>query len=102
MGKAFTGNMDGLDFQDAYFQSFANLKSKTRYWDPVSGNDLRLEANMKATTTTQGGDGTAGYAMIPVYLSPMIVDESRKRTPLFASSMKPVRLLVAPVNAPCS
>jgi len=82
MGKAFTGTMDGLDFQDAYHQSFANLKSKTRYWDPVSGDDLRLSADLKATTTTQGGAGTAGYAMIPVYLSPMMIDQTRKRTPL--------------------
>lgn len=82
MGQAFTGNTDDLDFQDAYFQSFANLKSKTRYWDPVSGHDLRLEAGLKATTTTQGGAGTAGYAMIPVYLSPMMIDQTRKRTPL--------------------
>ena len=82
MGQAFTGNMDGLDFQDAYFTSFANLKSKTRYYDPVGGTDLRLDANMKATTTEQGGLGTAGYAMIPVYLSPMLIDQTRKRTPL--------------------
>jgi len=82
MGQAFTGSTDGLDFQDAYFQSFANLKSKTMYWDPVSGVDMRPEAGMKATTTTQGGTGTAGYAMIPVYLSPLLIDQTRKRTPL--------------------
>ena len=82
MVNAFTGNMDGLDFQDAYFQSFANLKSKTRYWDPVGGVDMRAQADLKATTTTQGGAGTAGYAMIPVYLSPMLIDQTRKRTPL--------------------
>jgi len=82
MGQAFTGNMDGLDFQDAYFTSFANLKSKTRYYDPVGGTDLRPEAGMKATNTEQGGLGTAGYAMIPVYLSPMLIDQTRKRTPL--------------------
>lgn len=68
--------------QGAYAKTFANLQHKTKYWDPLTGMDLRPEAGFKATTTTQGGTGTAGYAMIPVYLSPMIVDESRKRTPL--------------------
>ena len=83
MGKAFTGSIaEDFDFQGAYYHSFANLQAKTRYWDPVSGNDLRLKADMKATTTEQGGPGTAGYAMIPVYLSPMLIDQTRKRTPL--------------------
>ena len=68
--------------QGAYLKSFGNLMHKTKYWDPVTGMDLRKEAGFKATTTEQGGAGTAGFAMIPVYLSPMIVDESRKRTPL--------------------
>jgi hypothetical protein len=79
---AFTGSTEGLDAQDAYFKTFGNLQNKTKYWDPSSGIDLRLEAGFKATTTEQGGAGTAGYAMIPVYLSPMVVDQSRKRTPL--------------------
>jgi len=82
MVNAYTGSTAELDFQDAYFQSFANLKAKTRYYDPVSGTDLRLKADMKATNTEQGGPGTAGYAMIPVYLSPMLIDQTRKRTPL--------------------
>ena len=79
---AFTGSTEGLDMQDAYSKTFAHLKHKTKYWDPTTGMDLRLEAGFKATDTEQGGAGTAGFAMIPVYLSPMIIDESRKRTPL--------------------
>ncbi len=82
MKTAFTGSTEGLDMQDAYFKTFGNLKHKTKYWDPSSAHDLRQEAGFKATTTEQGGEGTAGFAMIPVYLSPRIVDESRKRTPL--------------------
>ena len=82
MRNAFTGSTEGLDAQDAYFKTFGNLKNKTKYWDPVSNVDLRMEAGFKATTTTQGGAGTAGYAMIPVYLSPLVVDQTRKRTPL--------------------
>ncbi len=82
MDQALTGSMEGMDAQDAYYKSFGNLKHKTMYWNPVSGADLRQEAGFKATTTEQGGAGTAGFAMIPVYLSPLIVDQSRKRTPL--------------------
>ncbi len=82
MSNAFTGSTEGLDMQSAYFQSFGNLTHKTRYVDPMNSVDLRSLAGFKATTTQQGGAATTGYAMIPVYLSPLIVDESRKRTPL--------------------
>jgi len=37
---------------------------------------------MKALSTTSGGAGTAGYAMIPVYVDPRVVDQTRKETPL--------------------
>lgn len=79
---AFTKSVNLEDASEAYMNSFGNLQNKTRYWDPVSAIDMRQEASFKATTTTQGDAGTAGYAMIPVYLSPMIIDQSRKRTPL--------------------
>jgi len=41
-----------------------------------------FDINWKALTSTSGGAGTAGYAMIPIYLSPMVVDDTRKFTPL--------------------
>ena len=82
MQTAFTGSIEGLDMQDAYAKTFGDMKHKTRYYDPATGMDLRPEAGLKATTTEQGGAGTAGFAMIPVYLSPLIVDQTRKRTPL--------------------
>lgn len=82
MRQAFTGSMEGLDADEAYAKSFAHLKNKTKYWCPSSGTDLRPQSGFKATTSQQGGAGTAGYAMIPVYLSQNIVDESRKFTPL--------------------
>ena len=81
-GQALTGSTEGLDEHAAYYKTFGNLAHKTKYLDPMNGTDLRLEAGFKATTTEQGGAGTAGFAMIPVYLSPLIVDETRKRTPL--------------------
>jgi len=83
MKSAFTGAIgEDFDEQAAYSTTFGNLKSKTRYWDPSSGMDLRQHAGLKALNTETGGAGTAGFAMIPVYLSPLVVDESRKRTPL--------------------
>jgi hypothetical protein len=35
----------------------------------------------KALTTTSGGAGTAGNALVPVYVDPRIVDQSRQYTP---------------------
>jgi hypothetical protein len=83
MANAFTGAIaDDFDADIAYKTTFGGLSNKTKYWDPISGIDLRSHAGFKATTTIQGGAGTAGYAMIPVYLSPLVVDQTRKRTPL--------------------
>jgi hypothetical protein len=43
------------------------------------GND---NVNLKALGTTAGGAGTAGYALVPVYVDPKIIDQTRKYTPL--------------------
>jgi len=40
------------------------------------------EIQIKALNTTSGGAGTAGYALVPVFVDPVIVDRSRKYTPL--------------------
>ena len=83
MTSAFTGSIDeGFDEQEAYRVSHGDLKNKTKYWNPVNGYDMRSRAGFKATTTEQGGAGTAGFAMIPVHVSQQIIDESRKNTPL--------------------
>ena len=72
----------------AYEHSFGPLKSETRYYDPSVEVDMReelkskMEMGIKALGTTTGGAGTAGYALIPVYVDPRIVDRSRKYTPL--------------------
>lgn len=42
----------------------------------------RIEPMMKALNTQTGGPGTAGYALIPVFVDPRIVDTTRKFTPL--------------------
>ncbi len=40
-----------------------------------------IQWQMKAMSTTTGGDGTAGYALVPVYVDPRIIDQTRKYTP---------------------
>jgi len=91
MEEIGTKSMIGIDVKSAYSQSFGALKDKTRYVDPNTGFDFRETLNetlksgiarMKALSTTAGGAGTAGYAMIPVYVDPRIVDTTRKETPL--------------------
>lgn len=72
----------------AYAQSFGNMPNKTTFYNPHLKSDMRTEmfkhvqAKLKAHTSVSGGAGTAGYAMIPVYVDPQIVDRTRKYTPL--------------------
>jgi len=83
---------DNVDVDACYAVSFGNLKNKTVYQDYSTGldstNDMRsdfndrINSNIKAHSSTTGGAGTAGYAMIPVYVDPKIIDQSRKRTPI--------------------
>jgi len=89
VGVGFVGS---IDTKSAYSHSFGALKDKTRYVDPwMTGSDMRETLNdslkrgiarMKALSTTAGGAGTAGYAMIPIYVDPRVVDTTRKETPL--------------------
>jgi len=72
----------------SYTHSFGELKSETRYVDGFHSNDMRGElkdafnVGFKALNTQTGGAGTAGYAMIPVFVDPRVVDTTRKYTPL--------------------
>lgn len=86
-----SGNIaQGFSASNAYAQSFGAIPDKTKYHDPhgVKGLDMResisksFNIGMKAQGVTSGGVGTAGYAMIPVYVDPRIIDQSRKYTPL--------------------
>jgi len=89
----------GMDGASAYAQSFGNLPNKTVYQrvdvkslcaggEPKYDVDLRPRLNeaaqigLKALQTTSGGAGTAGYAMVPIYVDPRVVDTTRKFTPL--------------------
>lgn len=87
------GTIDANSANGAYAQSFGNLPHGYTYSDPAGlksgfAQDIRkdlqnaFEVGMKAHNTSAGGAGTAGFAMIPVYLDPRIVDLTRKFTPL--------------------
>lgn len=100
---ATTGSVaQSFDDVSAYQQSFGNLPNKRPYQrasikslntgkvsfdtdirgDMLNAYKSGLKASIKAQNTQSGGAGTAGYAMIPVYVDPKIVDLTRKYTPL--------------------
>ena len=84
--------------QGNYAVSFLNTPNHTIYSNPAGfmmkgveySGSTTLEAMqvehsdiaMKALSTTAGGNGTAGYAMVPIFVDPRIVDVTRKYTPL--------------------
>jgi len=90
-GQSGTYVMPSIDFKSTYSHSFGYLPDKTPYVNGLKGVDARENLklafsrgaiSMKALTTTTGGAGTAGQAMVPVFLDPRIVDITRKETPL--------------------
>lgn len=93
-GETKFGRRGNIDVKARYFSSFGFLPEGTCYSDPMglkTGGakiDIRptlgakIKSELKALGATSGGAGTAGYAMVPVYLDPNIVDTTRKYTPL--------------------
>jgi len=95
---AQTGNAGNFAAGGAYAQSFASLPNHTKYASidikALAGGIERYDAdlrghmfgsnntNLKALNTETGGAGTAGYALVPVYVDPKIIDQTRKYTPL--------------------
>ena len=92
--EAQTGIME-VEQKSAYASSFGLLADGTTYHNPYKNIDIRkelkaifqkgYEAHLKAlgvSTSLGGGAGTAGTAMIPIYVDPRIVDTTRKYTPL--------------------
>ena len=85
---AVTGSMGRVDHKSVYGHSFGPLKDETRYVDVFKGIDFRQELKsrfdigLKALGPETGGAGTAGYALVPIYVDPRIVDTTRKETPL--------------------
>lgn len=82
----------GVGVDALYAQSFGTLPNETVFHDPGNlkgmGPDKRellnnsFKAGLKAQTTTSGGAGTAGYAMVPIFVDPRVVDRTRKWNPL--------------------
>ena len=86
IGGSFNAN-------SAYASSFGNIPHKTVYQDAcglkgIAPVDRREEVSkafgigLKAHGVTSGGTGTAGYAMIPIYVDPRVIDTTRKFTPI--------------------
>jgi hypothetical protein len=89
---------DNVDVHGIYAQSFGNMPHKTVYQkadiksltsgepkfevDARTGINEAFKTGIKAHSTTSGGAGTAGYAMVPIFVDPKIIDTTRKYTPL--------------------
>lgn len=94
---AQVGNFKDIS-ASAYQQSFGSMPHNTLYHGGARGSfdaetksfdiDMRAELKgafdigFKALESTSGGAGTAGYAMVPIYVDPRIIDRTRKYTPL--------------------
>ena len=94
---AQVGNFTDIS-ASAYQHSFGTLPHGTLYHGGARGSfdaetksfdvDMRPELKgafdigFKALESTSGGAGTAGYAMVPIYVDPRVVDRTRKYTPL--------------------
>lgn len=87
------------DMNSSYFSSFGQLNDGSVYYNPqeeTEKNHANLKAlkdhlfgvvpkyaaQLKAMSSTSGGAGTAGYAMSPVFVDPILVDRTRKFTPV--------------------
>lgn len=94
-----TGNVGNLNYNSAYSQTFGNMPDGTVISNGWENIDMRpeikslvdkgIKAQLKSLSSSTGGAGTAGNAMVPVYVDPVIVDRSRKATP-FAELIKRV------------
>src|SRR3990167_3087533 len=88
------GSTTNVDEESASYKSFGGLlKHEQIYYDAWNSVDLRKELGQQLIQKYSidagitgglgtGGAGTAGSALIPVYVSPDIIDRARKLTPL--------------------
>jgi len=91
-----TAGIGKMNVDSVYAQSFGNLPNETRYYDPhismkadmrAQGNYLfetyeRGKANLKALNVAGMAAGATDKILVPLYLDPLVVDTSRKFTPL--------------------
>jgi len=94
---AETNSMGNINVGGAYASSFGNMPNGTMYQkvdmkslksgkptyevDAREGLNSAVKIGLKALNTQTGGAGTAGYAMVPIYVDPRVVDTTRKYTP---------------------
>jgi hypothetical protein len=84
-----------VSIHNSYYNSFGQLADGTVYYDPDNNINLSAalkshlfkehpvyNAQLKAMSSTSGGVGTAGYAMSPVHVDSVLVDRTRKYTPV--------------------
>ena len=81
-----------IDTLGIYQHGFGTMPDQTVYKDPagfagpVTDHRPALKsmhyAKLKALNTSAGGAGTAGYALVPVFVDPNIVDQERRETPM--------------------
>ena len=85
--------LKGFNVNNAYAQSFGYLEDGTTYVNRFDDIDMREDfkaiyergrerVEAKALSSTSGGAGTAGYALVPISVDNRLVDYSRKYTPL--------------------
>jgi len=65
-----------------YSGQYTNTEAKSARWDMRPQLLKQFETNAKALNTQTGGAGSTDLTLVPIYLDPVIVDESRKWTPL--------------------
>lgn len=93
--KAMFGQPDNLNPDQAYKEFFGDMKiagdnfggQSVEYWNPwkalnKSTEILKNLAKDISITTQTGGAGTAGTALVPVWVDNQIVDRTVKETPL--------------------
>lgn len=92
--QTYFGEGPSVDAETSFKASFGDaVRDRETYYDPWTKVDKRntiglhhieaYKALRKASiTTTTGGAGTAGYALIPVYVDPAVVDRTRYETPV--------------------
>ncbi len=69
---------------ETVYQDVCNFKGYGVVKKSVLDNPIKksLHTKFKALSTTTGGAGTAGYALVPVFVDPTIVDQERRETPM--------------------
>ncbi len=88
MAQTYYGGAPDVNEAYSFEKSFGSIvKHKETYYNPWLKVDKRASVGMdyiaKASiNTTTGGAGTAGYALIPIFVDPVVVDQTRFLTPV--------------------